>query len=219
MLNKKELLLVNEVVKGFDNTCYVVANKKEITIIETVDGIENSVFSDKIEFIEELINCVKNDLKSNFPDLERKTAVNYLIELNNIKYNHLKNIVLEASNIKHITNEDWNKSITLLDNFINLWCYSDLSLNKSQSIKTYRDIIINCETVEELQETLKDIYYMKKAENVKNNDYIIETIEAVKADKEFFKNECDKHHELYDEETAEYLNSFKVLNKKFMYIA
>lgn len=217
MLNKKELLLVNEVVKGFDNTCYVVANEKEIIIIETAEGIENSIFSDKIEFIEELINCVKNDLKSNIPDLERKTAVKYLIELNNIKYNHLKNIVLEAT--KSVTLENLNKSITLLDNFINLWCYSDLSLKKSQSIKTYRDIIINCETVKELQETLKDIYYMKKAENVKNNDYIIETIEAVKADKEFFKNECDKHHELYDEEAAEYLNSFRLLNKKFMYIA
>ena len=32
MLNKKELLLVNEVVKAFDNTCYVVANNKEIII-------------------------------------------------------------------------------------------------------------------------------------------------------------------------------------------
>ena len=33
MLNKKELLIVNEVVKGFDNTCYVVSNDKEIIIL------------------------------------------------------------------------------------------------------------------------------------------------------------------------------------------
>ena len=32
MLNKKELLVVNEVVKAFDNTCHVVANEKEIII-------------------------------------------------------------------------------------------------------------------------------------------------------------------------------------------
>ena len=54
---------------------------------------------------------------------------------------------------------------------------------------------------------------MKRAENVVNNDYIIRLTEEVKNDKEFFINECNINHELYDPEVAEYLNGFKKLNE------
>lgn len=87
-------------------------------------------------------------------------AIEYITELNNIKYNHLKNIVLESTKLG--TFKDVSKQIELLDNFINLWTMDSCSLKQSQSIKTYHDLIINCETYIELQETLKDIYYMKK---------------------------------------------------------
>ena len=69
------------------------------------------------------------------------------------------------------------------------------------------------------QETLKDIYDMKQAENIIDNDYIIRLTEEVENDKEFFVNECNINHELYDPEVAEYLNGFKKLNEKFMYLA
>ena len=142
---------------------------------------------------------------------------NIKFELNNTEYNSLKNIVLESTN--NVTWKSLKKAINLLDNFINIWIDKEFSLNKSQSIKTYRDIIINSESIEELQKTLKAIYDMKKAENIINNDYIIRLTEEVKNDKEFFVNECNINHELYDIEVAEYLNGFKKLNEKFMYLA
>ena len=143
--------------------------------------------------------------------------LNKKIKLNNKEYNNLKNIVLEATN--DVPWKSLNKAIYLLDSFISTWCDKKFSLNKSQSIKTYRDIIISCDSIEELQETLKSIYDMKRAENVINNDYIIRLTEEVKNDKEFFINECNTNHELYDPEVAEYLNGFKKLNEKFMYLA
>ena len=45
MLNKKELLIVNEVVKALDNTCYVVANNKEIII--KGDGMTDEIFTNR----------------------------------------------------------------------------------------------------------------------------------------------------------------------------
>ena len=51
MLNKKELLLVNEVVKAFDNTCYVVANDKEIII--KGEGLTDETFTNRNKFLNE----------------------------------------------------------------------------------------------------------------------------------------------------------------------
>ena len=143
--------------------------------------------------------------------------LNKKVELNNTEYNSLKNIVLQSTN--NVTWKNLKKAINLLDNFINIWIDDKFSLNKSQSIKTYRDIIISSESIEELQETLKAIYDIKQAENIINNDYIIRLTEEVENDKEFFANECNEDHELYDSEIAEHLSGFKVLNKKFMYLA
>ena len=215
MLNENELATVNKIVKGFDNSVEVIADTKCITIVEK-DITLNEVFTDKVKFIEEVRSLVKSSIL-NLKGEEKKIAVRNLIDLNNIKYNHLKKIVLDAT--EKGTFKDINKHIKMLDDFINLYTLDACSLKKSQSIKTYRDIIINCDTVLELQETLKDVYYMKQAENVKNNDYIIATIEEVAADKELFKNECDKDSSLYDLEVDEHLSRYKVLNRKFMYIA
>lgn len=212
MLNKNELKLVNEIVKTFDDTVEVIATANNITVVE-VDPSLNEVYTDKAKFMDEM----KEIIKTVFNEVDRKKAVSWLNEIINIKYNHLKNIVLAAT--ERGSFNDIDKHIKLLDDFINLYCYDALSLKQSQSIQTYRDIIINCKTVSELHETLKDIYYMKQNENIKNNNYIISTIKDVESDKEFFKNEYLKNSEYYDPEVDEHLAKYKMLNRKFMYIA
>lgn len=139
--------------------------------------------------------------------------------MNKIKeYNRTKEMVLTTTE-----KSDWKTlkiDIIMLDTFVSMWAEDEnLSLRRSQSLKTYRDIIVNSETPEELNALLKDIYEMKKIENVKNNDYIIKTKKELEDDYFFFMDEVNKDSEFFDEEVYNHLKSFKVLNDKFVYLA
>lgn len=70
MLNKNEVILVNEVVKALDNTVEVIADSNSITIVER-DATLNEVFNDKIKFIDEIKELVKLDMIGNCHDIEK----------------------------------------------------------------------------------------------------------------------------------------------------
>lgn len=139
--------------------------------------------------------------------------------MNKIKeYNKIKEMVLEKS--KKVNSQNHEGIILMLNTFVNMWLENKrFKLERSLSIKNYIDIITNSETPEELNQILIDIYNMIKRENVKNNDYIIETKEDYNNDLILFKDEMNKNSELFDKETYDYLKSFKVLNDKFVYLA
>lgn len=139
--------------------------------------------------------------------------------MNKIKeYNKTKEMVLKES--ENTTWETLKVTIIMLDTFVNVWAEDEkLSLKRSQSLKTYRDIIINSENPSELNALLRDIYEMKKIENVKNNDYIIKTKKELEDDYFFFMDEVNKDSNLFDEEVYNHLKSFKTLNDKFVYLA
>lgn len=97
MLNKKELLIVNEVVKALDNTCYVVANEKEIII--KGENIVNEIFTNRNNFINELIATLKLDTLPDIEILRQKEAAEHM---------NILNVLLTSKKIK-VTNNEFNQ--------------------------------------------------------------------------------------------------------------
>ena len=97
MLNKKELLLVNEVVKGFDNTCYVVSNDKEIIIKS--EGLTDETFTNRNSFLNELIAILKLDTLPDNEILRQKEAAEHM---------NILNVLLTGEKIK-VTNNEFNQ--------------------------------------------------------------------------------------------------------------
>ena len=97
MLNKKELLLVNEVVKGFDNTCHVVANEKEIII--KGEGLTDETFTNRNNFLNELIETLKLDTNPDNEILRQKEAAEHM---------NILNVLLTGEKIQ-VTNNEFNQ--------------------------------------------------------------------------------------------------------------
>ena len=97
MLNKKELLLINEVVKGFDNTCHVVANDKEIII--KGEGLTDETFTNRNKFLNELIETLKLDINPDNEILRQHEAAEHM---------NILNVLLTGEKIK-VTNNEFNQ--------------------------------------------------------------------------------------------------------------
>ena len=97
MLNKKELLVVNEVVKAFDNTCHVVANDKEIII--KGEGLTDETFTNRNKFLNELIETLKLDTNPDNEILRQHEAAEHM---------NILNVLLTGEKIQ-VTNNQYNK--------------------------------------------------------------------------------------------------------------
>lgn len=97
MLNKKELLLINEVVKGFDNTCHVVANDKEIII--KGEGLTDETFTNRNKFLNELIETLKLDTDPDNEILRQHEAAEHM---------NILNVLLTGEKIQ-VTNNEFNQ--------------------------------------------------------------------------------------------------------------
>ena len=130
MLNKKELLLVNEVVKGFDNTCYVVANEKEIII--KGEGLTDETFTNRNKFLNELIETLKLDTNLDNEILRQHEAAEHM---------NILNVLLTGEKIK-VTNNEFNQICKDLASK----CYKNFSLYDVLTELLYEIIPFNINT-------------------------------------------------------------------------
>ena len=130
MLNKKELLIVNEVVKGFDNTCYVVANEKEIII--KGEGLTDETFTNRNNFLNELIETLKLDTDPDNEILRQKEAAEHM---------NILNVLLTGEKIK-VTNNEFNQICKDLASK----CYKNFSLYDVLTELLYEIIPFNINT-------------------------------------------------------------------------
>lgn len=130
MLNKKELLLVNEVVKGFDNTCYVVANEKEIII--KGEGLTDETFTNRNNFLNELIETLKLDTDPDNEILRQHEAAEHM---------NILNVLLTGEKIK-VTNNEFNQICKDLASK----CYKNFSLYDVLTELLYEIIPFNINT-------------------------------------------------------------------------
>ena len=155
MLNKKELLLVNEVVKGFDNTCYVVANEKEIII--KGEGLTDETFTNRNNFLNELIATLKLDTLPDIEILRQKEAAEHM---------NILNILLTGEKIK-VTNNEFNqickdlaskyyKKFSLYDALTELYDIIPFNINTDNE-ELKRIINILCNEEEQTENKIKYI--------------------------------------------------------------
>ena len=155
MLNKKELLLVNEVVKGFDNTCYVVANEKEIII--KGEGLTDETFTNRNNFINELIATLKLDTLPDIEILRQHEAAEHM---------NILNVLLTGEKIQ-VTNNEFNqickdlankyyKNFSLYDALTELYDIIPFNINTDNE-ELKRVINILCTEEEEKESKIKYI--------------------------------------------------------------
>lgn len=172
MLNKKELLVVNEVVKGFDNTCYVVSNDKEIIIKS--EGLTDETFTNRNSFLNELIATLKLDTLPDNEILRQKEATEHM---------NILNVLLTGEKIK-VTNNEFNqickdlaskyyKNFSLYDALTDLYEIKPFTINTDND-ELKRIINILCTEEEEKENKIKyigmgsgsDIYTAKELLNM-----------------------------------------------------
>ena len=172
MLNKKELLIVNEVVKGFDNTCYVVSNDKEIIIKS--EGLTDETFTNRNSFLNELIATLKLDTLPDNEILRQKEAAEHM---------NILNVLLTGEKIK-VTNNEFNqickdlaskyyKNFSLYDALTELYDIIPFNINTDNE-ELKRIINILCNEEEQTENKIKyigmgsgsDIYTAKELLNM-----------------------------------------------------
>ena len=172
MLNKKELLVVNEVVKWFDNTCYVVANEKEIII--KGEGLTDETFTNRNNFLNELIETLKLDTDPDNEILRQKEAAEHM---------NILNVLLTGEKIQ-VTNNEFNqickdlaskyyKNFSLYDALTDLYEIIPFNINTDNE-ELKRVINILCTEEEEKENKTKykgmgsgsDIYTAKELLNM-----------------------------------------------------
>lgn len=172
MLNKKELLLVNEVVKGFYNTCYVVANDKEIII--KGEGLTDETFTNRNKFLNELIETLKLDTNPDNEILRQHEAAEHM---------NILNVLLTGEKIQ-VTNNQFNKickdlankyykNFSLYDALTELYDIIPFNINTDNE-ELKRVINILCTEEEEKENKIKykgmgsgsDIYAAKELLNM-----------------------------------------------------
>lgn len=172
MLNKKELLVVNEVVKGFDNTCYVVANEKEIII--KGEDLTDETFTNRNNFINELIATLKLDTDPDNEILRQHEAAEHM---------NILNVLLTGEKIQ-VTNNEFNqickdlankyyKNFSLYDALTELYDIIPFNINTDNE-ELKRVINILCTEEEEKENKIKykgmgsgsDIYAAKELLNM-----------------------------------------------------
>ena len=172
MLNKKELLVVNEVVKWFDNTCYVVANEKEIII--KGEGLTDETFTNRNNFLNELIETLKLDTDPDNEILRQKEAAEHM---------NILNVLLTGEKIQ-VTNNEFNqickdlaskyyKNYSLYDALTDLYNIIPFNINTDND-ELKRIINILCTEEEEKENKIKykgmgsgsDIYTAKELLNM-----------------------------------------------------
>ena len=172
MLNKKELLVVNEVVKWFDNTCYVVANEKEIII--KGEGLTDETFTNRNNFLNELIETLKLDTDPDNEILRQKEAAEHM---------NILNVLLTGEKIQ-VTNNEFNqickdlaskyyKNYSLYDALTDLYEIIPFTINTDND-ELKRIINILCTEEEEKENKIKykgmgsgsDIYTAKELLNM-----------------------------------------------------
>ena len=172
MLNKKELLVVNEVVKWFDNTCYVVANEKEIII--KGEGLTDETFTNRNNFLNELIETLKLDTDPDNEILRQKEAAEHM---------NILNVLLTGEKIQ-VTNNEFNqickdlaskyyKKFSLYDALTDLYEIIPFTINTDNE-ELKRVINILCTEEEENENKIKykgmgsgsDIYTAKELLNM-----------------------------------------------------
>ena len=172
MLNKKELLVVNEVVKGFDNTCHVVANEKEIII--KGEGLTDETFTNRNNFLNELIETLKLDTDPDNEILRQKEAAEHM---------NILNVLLTGEKIQ-VTNNEFNqickdlaskyyKNYSLYDALTDLYEIIPFTINTDNE-ELKRVINILCTEEEEKENKIKykgmgsgsDIYTAKELLNM-----------------------------------------------------
>ena len=155
MLNKKELLLVNEVVKGFDNTCYVVANDKEIII--KGEGLTDETFTNRNKFLNELIETLKLDTNPDNEILRQHEAAEHM---------NMLNVLLTGEKIQ-VTNNEFNqickdlaskyyKNFSLYDALTDLYEIKPFNINTDNE-ELKRIINILCNEEEQTENKIKYI--------------------------------------------------------------
>ena len=172
MLNKKELLVVNEVVKAFDNTCHVVANEKEIII--KGEGLTDETFTNRNKFLNELIETLKLDTNPDNEILRQKEAAEHM---------NILNVLLTGEKIQ-VTNNEFNqickdlaskyyKNYSLYDALTDLYEIIPFTINTDNE-ELKRVINILCTEEEEKENKIKykgmgsgsDIYTAKELLNM-----------------------------------------------------
>ena len=172
MLNKKELLVVNEVVKAFDNTCYVVANEKEIII--KGEGLTDETFTNRNNFLNELIETLKLDTNPDNEILRQHEAAEHM---------NILNVLLTGEKIQ-VTNNQFNqickdlankyyKNFSLYDALTELYDIIPFNINTDNE-ELKRIINILCNEEEQTENKIKyigmgsgsDIYTAKELLNM-----------------------------------------------------
>ena len=154
MLNKKELLLINEVVKGFNNTCYVIANEKEIII--KGEGLTDEIFTNRNSFLNELIETLKLDTNPDNEILRQHEAAEHM---------NILNVLLTGEKIK-VTNNEFNqickdlaskyyKNFSLYDALLDLYNIIPFTINTDNELLK-KVINFYCQTEE--QREFKTLY-------------------------------------------------------------
>ena len=155
MLNKKELLVVNEVVKAFDNTCYVVANDKEIII--KGEGLTDETFTNRNKFLNELIETLKLDTNPDNEILRQHEAAEHM---------NILNVLLTGEKIQ-VTNNQFNqickdlankyyKNFSLYDALTELYDIIPFNINTDNE-ELKRIINILCNEEEQTENKIKYI--------------------------------------------------------------
>ena len=172
MLNKKELLIVNEVVKGFDNICHVVSNDKEIIIKS--EGLTDETFTNRNSFLNELIATLKLDTLPDNEILRQHEAAEHM---------NILNVLLTGEKIQ-VTNNEFNqickdlaskyyKKFSLYDALTDLYEIIPFTINTDNE-ELKRVINILCTEEEEKENKIKyigmgsgsDIYTAKELLNM-----------------------------------------------------
>lgn len=172
MLNKNELLLVNEIVKGCDKESSVILKDSKIVIVDPI--CPDEIFDTRESFLNELIKVVELETKPTTFILRQKEAINHL---------NILDILLTGNKIK-VTNNKFNdickelasqyyNNFGLYDAYLDLYDIIPFEI-KTNNEELKKLINFACRTEEQ-----KDGYILYRGftNNSNNADYIKNTFD------------------------------------------
>ena len=158
MLNKKELLIVNEVVGKMekDLDAEVIATENEIIL--KVDGLIDDIYTDRKQFFKEMLQCLKIDTQYDNEILRQHEAAEHM---------NILNVLLTGEKIK-VTNNEFNqickdlaskyyKNFSLYDALLDLYDIIPFTINTDNE-QLKKVINFYCQTEEQREFNLNTIY-------------------------------------------------------------
>lgn len=186
MLNKKELLIANEVVGKMEKDLKIEVLAAEDMIILKVDDQIDDVYTDRNQFFKEMLQCLKIDTQYDNEILRQHEAAEHM---------NILNVLLTGEKIK-VTNNEFNqickdlaskyyKKFSLYDALTDLYEIIPFTINTDNE-ELKRVINILCTEEEEKENKIKykgmgsgsDIYTAKELLNMNFilDDYYIKSM-------------------------------------------